>query len=198
MFAVTLEAEGLDMVTQMIDLARGILDAAGNTIGGVDLHAKKRLEDEADSVIIAKQLMEFGRDFFSLDDAQSEQVAQAFANEVQRRLDGVAGMAIGVSGVARAVGKASAEGTRMATETAGAAYRGAMMRYMAIVSENITAQRTAFGGSPDALSPEYAEWKQENFGFTSPIGVATGQLRENFDPSNKGNIRLRTFKSLKG
>lgn len=198
MIAVTLEAEGLDLAAQVIALARGILDAAGNTIGGVDLHAKKRVESEADSVIIAKQLMEFGRDFFSLDDAQSEQVAQAFTAEVQRRLDGVAGVAIGTSSVARAVGKASAEGTRMARETAGAAYTEAMKRYMQIVEENITHQRTAFGGSPDALSPEYAEWKQKEFGFTTPIGVATGQLRENFDPSNKGNIRLRTFKSLKG
>ena len=202
MFVIEIEAEGLEVANELIEFTRSFLDAAGNLVTGCGLHAKARKSaDGVENDEIANWLIGGGRDFFSLNDWEAGEVAAMFAKVVQSQMDTIAKKQIraagkGLKGIEKvaAMTKASAAGpgldAQRATQVAGKAYKEAMAKWMHIVSDRIDKQQTVYGGSPDALTPEYAAQKQKDFGFTTPIGVATGQLREQFDPSNVGNIRL--------
>jgi len=206
MIEMNIEAEGLDVAAELIETARGMLDAAGNLVVGCGLHAKGRLDGSADNVTIANELIARGRDFFSLSDWEAGVVAAMFARVMQSQLDTIArkqtraagkGLkgAEKVAAMAKQAGRGPKFDAQKASQVAGKAYKEAMAKWMQIVSERFGTQSVAFGGSPAPLTDDYAKHKREKFGFADPIGVATGQLRENFDPSNVGNIRLYRDKS---
>lgn len=212
MIGIEIEAEGLEVVNELIEFSRSFLDACGNLVTGCGLHVKPRLDGpeglaDSDNVTIANSLIEYERDFFSLNDWEAGEVAAMFARVVQAQLDTIAKRNIraagkGLKGAVQvsAMMKAAEAGTgaigsQAATQVAGKAYKEAMAKWMHIVSDRISNQKTVYGGSPKPLSEMYAEEKQKDVGFTIPIGVRTGQLRENFDPSNTGNIRLYRDKS---
>jgi hypothetical protein len=179
-----IEAQGIGRANMLMEAALAF--AKDSTITSVDLHAKTRKDGDANNVEIANELIKRARDFFSIRDEEAERIAQSAAIEAQRMLDHLASRPAD-KGIALA-GKAQA--TTHATQAKAKALIAAMKTYMDITGEHFDSQ-TTITGSPAALSPEYAADKQRVFGFTDPIGVATGQLRENFDPSNSGNIRLR-------
>jgi hypothetical protein len=200
MIGIEIEAEGLEVVNELIEFTRSFLDAAGNLVTGCGLHVKPRLTT-ANNVVIANELIARSRDFFSLNDWEAGEVAAMFAKVVQSQMDTIAKKQIraagkGLKGIEKvaAMTKASAAGpgldAQRATQVAGKAYKEAMAKWMHIVSDRIDKQQTVYGGSPAPLTDEYARQKMHDFGFSSPIGVRTGLLRENFDPSNVGNIRL--------
>ena len=184
MIALEIEAQGIGRANMLMEAALAF--AKDSTITSVDLHAKTRKDGDANNVEIANELIKRARDFFSIRDEEAERIAQSAANEAQRMLDHLASLPAD-KGIALA-GKAQA--TTHATQAKAKAMIAAMKTYMDITGEHFDSQTTITGG-PAALSPEYAADKQRRLGFTDPIGVATGQLRENFDPSNSGNIRLR-------
>lgn len=216
MVGIEIDVEGLEVANEMIEMSRAVLDAAGNLVTGCGLHAKTRLQtSDKNNVEIANYLINASRDFFSVDAYEAEDIADMFAQVVQSMLDRIAKKAIrkagkGLKGKARKAWNASPELLAMAKKLKGGssinnqeanniaakAYKEAMAKWMHIVSDRITEQTTLNGGSPAPLSEGYARFKRGKFGFEEPIGVATGQLRENFDPSNVGNIRMYRDKSM--
>ena len=142
---------------------------------GVRLTPKRRKEGSATNAEIVKSLQAHGRDFFSVDNDVTDAVEKAFAEMSQEVLDRIA-----------------AQGERGQTARSGKIWEAAIKAYMAAVAKRIEDQRTAGGGTPDALDPAYKAWKQRKHGFTT-IGKLTGQLLDNLNPSGDvaRNIRLK-------
>jgi hypothetical protein len=158
------------------------IERLDTVFAGVRLIGKR--EDGVDSDDIVDSLIEHDRDFFSPDDAVAEDVAQAAAIELEKRL-----------------AAAAAKGRPNPTDNAlaGGMLKAAMMAYMKAVVDRIESQRTASGGAPQDLTPAYAAYKEKKFGFVTPIGKASGQLLEALTPGGgtAGKIELVTAGQLK-
>jgi hypothetical protein len=87
--------------------------------------------------------------------------------------------------------KAMALQMKWARQIMGGALRSAAMSFLKWITNNIETQN--WNGEGGDLSEEYAAIKKKKFGFTHPIGKATGQLIDNVAPSSK-NIKLITGK----
>lgn len=153
--AITLQGD-----TEFQELFRQI-EELSTRFAGVRLIATR--EDGRDTDKIVDGLTAHGKDFFSSDDAVAELVAEASAAEIEKRM------------------QAAAKKGRPAPgddALAGSMLRAAIKAYSEAVKDRIESQRVAGGGSPDPLTPEYAAYKERKYGFTSPIGKASGQLLE--------------------
>jgi hypothetical protein len=142
---------------------------------GVELIGSRA--DGVDSNDIVESLIEYGRDFFSSDQQLADDVAQAMADEIERR-----------SQAAMEKGRPDPSDDVLASS----GLMAAMKVYMVGVLERIDAQRTATGGGPQALTDKYAAYKNKRWGFTTPIGKASGQLLSALTPggSAAGKIQL--------
>ena len=131
---------------------------------GVELIGRRA--DGVDYTKLMQGLIDTGRDFFSADQPVADAVAQAMATAIE---DSVAGLA---------------KKGRTATDDQLAlkGLKAAMEEYMAQVVKRIENQTVADGGGPEPLSPAYAKYKERKFGFTTPIGKATGQLLQSLAP----------------
>jgi hypothetical protein len=150
-------------------------------------------DDGREFEVIVDSLIENGRDFFTPDSKIAEDVARAFAAEVEKRAQAA------FKRRRRAIRKATRTGSQLvAAKTmsddaiAGAALREGMKAYMMGVMDRLSEQRTSSGGAPDSLTPEYAAYKEKRWGFVTPIGVASGQLLASLIPggATSGKIRL--------
>jgi len=184
MLGIMVHTEGLDEAMAAIKSMQKTLQMAGSVARGVKLNEKQRVAEPGEPIppigttrAIMVSLAEQGRDFFSLRSGEGVPLSRAFAAEFERRM-------------AREARKKREISAARAGAIARAAFEEMMKAWMRIVSERLTSQATSGGGTPDSLSDSYADWKQRKYHFTTPIGVATGQLREQFDPSNYGNIAL--------
>lgn len=167
----------------------------GAQIAGVKLNDIQRTPYEfapnakvpTNSFILQKGFPDQERDFISLDGDQETRVGQAFEREAQRQLDRVAAVVKGMD--SRSIQKKM-------DQAAGKSYIAAMKEYMAIVRENIDSGRIA----NNTLSEQYSAIKEQYFGRTYPIGIASEQLIENLSVDGVGlrNIRLIKRGSLLG
>jgi hypothetical protein len=154
------------------------LEALGSAFSGVQLIGAR--EDGVNSDDIVKSLMESDRDFFSADDAAADKVAQAMADEVEKR-------------ISAAAAKNRPEPKSDALAAAG--LREAMKAYMAEVVDRIESQRTADGGSPRGLTSEaYKAYKVRKYGFETPIGKASGQLLQSLVPGGAATGKIELIK----
>lgn len=182
---VTLQSEGMQQVERMVNA----LSQLGSRVKAVELHTRKR-KDGATNDTILEALKNTGRDFVSASPADAEKIAQAFVEEVERRLgqEFSKGAVVDVwneKGSGRDLGKFS-------TELSSGAFMDAMKEYMRQVSERINEQRTNNPPFNSELNKDYAKKKMRDVGFIL-IGKYSGQLLENLNPGGTGasNIRLR-------
>jgi hypothetical protein len=170
MLRMGLEIEDSNGFSGIIEQLREL----GTHYSGVELRGARN--DGVDMDDIIESLSDNGRDFFSADDATADAVAAAMAAEVERR-----------ASAAKAKGRVVSDDS-----LAAAGLKAAMGAYMAAVKERIENQVVAGGGAPKELTPAYAALKQRKYGFTTPIGKATGQLLAALVPGGgtAGKIQL--------
>jgi hypothetical protein len=142
---------------------------------GVELIGSRA--DGVDSNDIVTSLIEHNRDFFSESSDLGDEVAQAMAEEIEKR-----------SQAALDKGRPDPSDDVLASS----GLMAAMKAYMAGVVARIDAQRTATGGAPDGLTEKYAAYKEKRWGFKTPIGKASGQLLSALTPggSAAGKMQL--------
>ena len=133
-------------------------------IRGVELNPIPRAEGDVSNADLLEYLKLQGHDFITLSASEENRIAQAFDKELQRRIDR----------------------DQMEKAAAAGALRSAMNAYMDIVSEKIESQEGA-----GELTEAYKKQKIEQYGFDKPIGVATGQLRDNLNSKGPGRSMIR-------
>jgi len=151
------------------------LEQLDTRFSGVELIGARA--DFVDSNNIVESLIERNRDFFSADQYLADEVAQAMADEIEKR-----------SQAALDKGRPDPSDDTLAA----GGLMSAMKSYMASVVARIDSQRTATGGGPQALTDKYAAYKAKRWGFVNPIGKASGQLLSALTPggSAAGKIQL--------
>lgn len=192
MIGLDVKAHGLEEVVARLKMLR---EEFGSRLGGVVLYAVARKEGGKDNVAIAESLA-FSkykhagvkrRDFFGVKKPLPQEDQQRIANAFMARFNATFTLPRPSATDSFAIRAAN---RKEAQDVAGGCLREAMQTYMAIVSQRIADQNTV-DGVLDPLSEEYADWKEHEYGFRTPIGVATGQLLENINPYNAGrNIKL--------
>lgn len=206
MFKISAEVEGLDSVFELLGELNALIGDYGIT--GAELKSVARKDGHGESnAQIGDWLAEGGRDFFSATTADTDQIAKTVASVIEQRTQALANR---MSKRSRKIGNmnwtsaltqksASAIRTDWARATGAAALRAGMREWMAAVDQRMTSQETSTGGGPSKLSERYAAYKARRFGFVIPIGVASGQLRDNFGPSiASGGIRILTRRTAVG
>jgi hypothetical protein len=187
MFTLTLDTYGLQTVRKVI----GALQSLGSKLGAVELNSVSREDSEATNAEILQWLVYTGRDFITPSADDAEEIAQAFAAELERRLgDEFSREVFGDKWDEQPSGKKQ---EAFASELAAAGLKQAMMAYMTQVYQRIQSQSTNNPPFESELSEAYAKHKLKTFGFEKPIGKATGQLIDNLNPDGLGsrNIRLK-------
>ena len=130
------------------------------------------------------------RDVITPTDETAEKCAQAFVDvlevEIQRMLNRGKGRKPG--GPFEDTGNKRGANSLMAM-----GLRAAMKVYLETCFENLKNQKNSDGSGFADLDPKYAEKKQSDVGFSIPILVRTGQLRDALDPSQIAkNIKFTT------
>jgi hypothetical protein len=131
---------------------------------GVQMLALERQDDEANNAEVLENLDRLGYHFALLSEAEQGEVAEAFEQEVERRMAGP---------------------NPNAANVAAGALREAMDALSRIVAEHIERGE----GVTKDLSEGYKELKLREHGFVYPIGKATGQLLRNL---SSGKVKLTT------
>jgi hypothetical protein len=141
------------------------------------------------------------RDFFTMSPSEQKTVVENVF--VQKLMDGLHSTGkvssrirnkqtqIIAASAAGDIVKASKLKAQWAKQIMGNALRSAALSFLKWISGNINSGN--WNGEGGDLSEEYAAYKKKKFGFTHPIGKATGQLIDNVAPSSK-NIKLITGK----
>ena len=185
----------IDIQTQGLAQAQDLLATLkkmGAKPRSVDLHGKQRLEgNDANNAEVLGWLKNTGRDFITPTKEMMDEIGEALKNEIEEGL-----IKAKARRAARAV-TASAKQTpykpkgddQLAKSVMNRALKNAMFKAMKIMSDRINNQETADGVLTE-LTEKYAAYKQKKFGFTRPIGKATGQLIDNLAQSAR-NIKLR-------
>jgi hypothetical protein len=187
-----LDGGTINHANEVIAEAMAFVRSLGSEFRGVDLRGKTRVTDDDEEIglnnaTVAQWLADGGRDFFSSDQIIADRCAGIITAEIERRL----------AAAARRKPRKTRRGAkprskqRQINNITGGALRLAMYAYIEYVRARILQGRLADGSGPDELSVAYAAHKRKEFGFTHPIGVASGQLLDNLDSMNTGNIRLR-------
>jgi hypothetical protein len=187
MFTLTLETRGL----QTLQKALGALQKLGASLGAVELNSHPREDSETTNAEILQWLEYSGRDFITASTQDAEEIAGVFAEELERRLgDEFSKEAFWDKWDEQPSGKKQ---EAFANELAAASLKKAMLKYMEQVYHRIQSQNTNNPPFNGELNPDYEAWKLKTFGFTKPIGKATGQLTNNLNPDGLGsrNIRLK-------
>ena len=126
------------------------------------------------------------RDFYSMSaEEQAVVVDRPFLEKLWESVEKIAAKPVVVAG--RLKSQAA-----YASQAMGNSLKAACLSYLRWVTDNIESQRWKGGGS-SSLSEEYADTKQRKYGFTQPIGKASGQLIDNVAPNAK-NIKLNRSK----
>lgn len=205
-FKLTADVEGLDSVMELLGELNALIGDYGITGAELKSVARKDGHGETNSQI-GDWLAEDGRDFFSATKADTDQIAktvasvieqrtQALANRLKRRSRKIAKMNWASALTQKSVGSIK---TGWARAAGAAALRAGMREWMYAIDTRMTAQETSTGGAPSKLSERYAAFKAHRFGFVIPIGVASGQLRDNFGASiASGGIRILTRRTAIG
>lgn len=168
----TIEPEGLGKAKALLD----VVMALGSAIRAVELNAKKRKEggDNTNAEIL-EFLADSGRDFVTLSDADKREMESTLVAWLEKGLGGNI--------------RSGQDFRAFATEIAAKAFTEAAKFWQDKISENIRNGKSKDGPVED-LSPEYKNQKQKKYGFVYPIGVASGQLRDNVAPESR-NLKLR-------
>ena len=189
MFTLTLETRGL----QTLQKALGALQKLGASLGAVELNSHPREDSETTNAEILQWLEYSGRDFITPSSGDAEDIAHSFADELERRLgDEFSKGAFWDKWDEQPSGKKQ---EAFANELAAASLKQAMLKYMEQVYHRIQSQNTNNPPFNDELNPDYEAWKLKTFGFTKPIGKATGQLTNNLNPDGLGSRNIRLKKS---
>ena len=177
---LTIEAEGLEQIAAIM---AGTISSTSK-VRGVELHGGIRQDSKATNGEILWYLAEAkeSRDVVNLQDAEAEEVAEAFALEYDRRVQRILNKGALVNKLAI---------LEKIDLIVGSAYRAAMRKYMTKASDHIVNSTDVHGRKLESLSRDYAERKSEEFGFEEPILVATGQIIEALSPETAAkNIKL--------
>jgi hypothetical protein len=177
---LSLESNGLN---EAIETMAELHKQFANYIESVELIARKRHDatdlrgkvhkatDFGNAEILA-DLKKDGRDFIALSREESRSIGRAFAEEFERL--------VGYR-MTKAVIRASVK----------SAWIEAIQTYRAIVASHIS-QGESSAGSIAELTREYARRKLDDWGFTHPIGKASGQLHESLNDNSQSQIRVKT------
>lgn len=164
MFALNLEAHGLKLMQKRLKMLEKV--CGGKAYKAVELRPKQRKDGDHTNAEIMKFLAEQGRDFRHPDSKELDEIGRAFIKEIETKF------------------KTLAEKTNVekaAKNVSGLGFREAMKVYMASTTERI--EEAIWKGDGDKqLSEKYEKFKQRVYGFTYPIGKATGQLLDNLNP----------------
>lgn len=170
MFA--LSVKGLPAAKKLLKTAEKL----GSAIKGAQLNAKSRGDSAKTNAEILEYLAEGGRDFVTPDSETLRKIEETIAGHLEEGLERIK------RGNLKKSEKAAA------TEIAAKAFKEGATVWNDKISQNISDGKTA-DGQVEELSEEYARQKQRRYGFTKPIGVATGQVRDNVAPGGR-NIKL--------
>jgi hypothetical protein len=205
----TLETEGLEVVARVLDA----LASLGSKIGAVELNSIEREGIGPTNAELLRFLAGLDRDGKIRDGAQKrdfitpseedlEDISEAFANEIERRVSNEFSEDVGYGVKDRMIllneWFKSGFGKKLssfASQMAGAALKKAMLKYMEQVTDRIDYGRTNNPPFDRRLSEQYEKWKKNVYGFAYPIGKATGQLIDNLNPDGLGSRNIRLKKS---
>lgn len=182
---IEIEAEGLESAMALMETLN-----TKPQIKGITCNTRDRLESNGvNNRQIMEWLAERGRDFFSINDMIVRELDQTMVKAMEKELDKQLKASIRREKARKRGNYIKHSKKKEANVVATRGFRAAMKRLLQIVNERIDNQVTATGGTPSALSEAYQVEKEFKYGFTIPIGVATGQLRDNIVPGNR-NIKL--------
>lgn len=183
MFEVNFETEGLGVIEQTL----AALNELGSKLGSVELHTRKRQDNEATNAQILDGLKKKGKDFLAQSDADNEEIAKAFADEIERIL----GQEFSKQAVVdRFEAKGYEDLGKFTNNLATNALQKAMKKFMSQVSKRIDEGET--NNPPlDDLKTNYKKYKERVAGFIYPIGKFTGQLIDNLNPDGLGSRNIR-------
>lgn len=173
----------LNIKTQGLENAMALLKTLqhmGTAIKEVQLLAKDRVESAADNAEIIGHLIAQHRDFFSPNDEMVSKIDKVMVETMEEELTKQTVKRV-------STGK---DQKKVANAVAAKAFIAGMEVAKDIMRERIENQVTADGSAPLPLSDDYEIQKQRKFGFTTPIGVATGQLLDNLARGTR-NIKLK-------
>ena len=160
------------------------LEKLGVVYKAIDLHARGRPDAAASNAEVLDGLAKQGRNFVDPDAGDVQRFAQAFADSVIKNMQ----RALAKVGTKTKTGK-TITAEKLALELSGKAYRAAAQEWLKEISRRIESQDWIGDGDSD-LSPKYKKRKLAKFGFTKPIGVASGQVLDNVSPKTR-NLKLR-------
>lgn len=163
-----------EIIEKYVDIIRDRLPCRGKgAFTSVDLLSVARDSGEITNSEILDELAKIGFRFTDLTEGEIIEIEKAFLEEYEKRM--------------RLVMLNFAKGEELGEtqeSISGAILKAAMERYSEIVLSHI---EQGVGVSRD-LSEPYKIFKQRKYGFTYPIGKATGQLAANL---TRGKVRLR-------
>ena len=169
---MSLDVKGLGKAQKLLK----VLGKLGNSIRAVDLNAKSRQDSsEKNNAEILEHLAEGGRDFVTPTDETMKKITRALVDNLELEI--------------RKLKTSKASVTGAAKKAAANAFHAAAMVWQEEITRRIKEQDWVGDGGD--LSPEYAKYKENKYGFQTPIGVATGQVRDNVAPERR-NLRLKT------
>jgi len=198
---IQIQVDGIEEAQEL--LAR--VAALGNNIVGAEVlgHRRKDEPDLNNAEVLEFLAMKPGnRDFFTMSPSEQKTVVEnVFVKKLMQGLESTSKttsrritnkrMRSAGAIVSGDISKAMALQMKWAGQIMGNALRSAALSFLKWITNNIETQN--WNGEGGDLSEEYAAIKKKKFGFTHPIGKATGQLIDNVAPSSK-NIKLITGK----
>jgi len=199
---ISVEVEGIEEAQAMLKT----LETYGNTINAAEVLGHKRESDtgasrDINNAEILEWLADDGRNFYELDDAEMAKIDRKFVAMLSKGLERWTHLTTKGTqrSMMRTLGRGLKSGNlggalldqaaKAARQIMGSSLRATCKLYLKIISENVENGRWL--GHRGDLTKEYADYKQKKYGFTHPIGVASGQLRANIAPLSR-NIKLRT------
>lgn len=167
---VTVGVKGLGKAQKMLKT----LAKLGNSIKAVELNAKEREGDsDLNNAEVLDYLAEAGRDFVTLSPKEQDKLKEILEEKLGKGIKRV---------------KESDDPNRKAKEVVAKAFIEAGMYWQERITAHIEEQDWI--GDGGELNEDYAKKKEKEHGFRKPIGVATGQVKDNVQPG-KRNLKLK-------
>lgn len=167
---VSIKGKGLGRAKKLLKTIKKL----GGAIKAAELNAKAREgSDGLDNAQVLDYLAESGRDFVTLSDTEQEEMSGILIDELTEGIKKV---------------KEADNPEKKAKNVAAKAFIAAALYWQKKITEHIEEQKWIGDGGD--LNEDYASTKEKKYGFRKPIGVATGQVKDNVAPS-KRNIRLK-------
>ena len=178
-----MKLQGMDRWMEAMEMLKR-LPAQVNT---ASLHAIDRVDGGSfDNAQIMDELKKAGRNWCEPDDAGAEEIAQVFADDLERRIQRILNKPSKDLGkfAAKALAGARAMSEQEATACAAASLTKAMKRLMKMAAETLSKGKNIDGTDPSPVDEGYARARATKYGDEeladpSKVGRASGDFLDN-------------------